>query len=148
MRLVIQRVAEARVEVESKVVGQIQAGMLVFLGIGQGDSREIADQLIQKILPLRIFEDEHQKMNLSAQDVNASFLIVSQFTLYGDLRKGRRPSFDGAAAPQEAKELYHYFVDQLKAQGAHVETGQFAAMMDVSLVNDGPVTFVLDSEEK
>lgn len=147
MKLVIQRVAEAQVRVNGTIVGQIGPGLLIFLGIGQGDDRPTADKLIQKILQLRIFEDTEGKMNLAAAEVGAAFLVVSQFTLYGDLRKGRRPSFDAAAKPEEARELYEYFVARLKEEGVAVETGEFGAMMDVGLINDGPVTFILDSKD-
>jgi D-aminoacyl-tRNA deacylase len=144
MRLVIQRVKEAKVTVDSQVVGQIKTGMLVFLGVSHHDSQAQADWLVKKIVELRIFEDQEGKMNLSAIDVKSSFLVVSQFTLYGNCDKGRRPSFDEAAEPQKAEELYNYFVESLKKQ-APVETGRFRAMMDVSLINDGPVTFVLET---
>jgi len=145
MRLVIQRVSEAYVKVGSKIVGQIGKGSLILLGVAQGDTQKEADYLINKVAQLRMFEDKDGKMNLSSEDVKASFLVVSQFTLLGDCRKGRRPSFDKAAEPKKAEELYEYFVDQLKQKGFNVETGEFAAMMDVGLVNDGPVTFILDS---
>lgn len=146
MKLVIQRVKQAAVRVADEVVGQIRQGMLVFVGIGKEDTQEDADKLIQKIMELRIFEDEEGKMNLSTNDVQAEVLIVSQFTLYGDLSKGRRPSFDKAADPDKAKELYEYFVDKAREENVRVETGLFGAMMDVSLVNDGPVTFILESK--
>lgn len=146
MRVVIQRVKEAHVRVDSRVVGQIAKGMLIFLGIASGDTRLSADYLIKKITELRIFEDAQGKMNLSAADVRGVFLVVSQFTLYGNCDKGRRPSFDQAAAPSQGEELYDYFVAQLKAAKANVQTGQFGAKMDVSLINDGPVTFIIDSK--
>ncbi len=144
MKLVIQRVKQAMVNVEDDVVGRIGKGMLVFLGVGQQDTRNAADHLVKKIVELRIFNDARGKMNCSALDVKAEFLIVSQFTLYANCDKGRRPSFDAAAEPSKAQELYEYFVQSLKEQGGKVETGRFAAMMDVSLVNDGPVTFTLE----
>ncbi len=145
MKVVIQRVKEAKVMVESEIVGQIKAGMLIFLGVAQSDSKVQADWLIKKLIDLRIFDDENGKMNLSAVERSAEFLVVSQFTLYGSCDKGRRPSFDEAAAPQQAEELYNYFVEELKKQQVVVATGRFRAMMDVSLVNDGPVTFILES---
>jgi len=145
MKLVIQRVKKASVTVDNHVIGQIKQGMLVLIGVGQGAEAQDADALVKKISELRIFDDENGKMNLSAKDVNAEFLIVSQFTLLGDYRKGRRPSFDKAAAPEKANELYEYFVEELRKSDFKVETGEFGAMMDVALVNDGPVTFVLES---
>ena len=146
MRIVIQRVKEAQVKVDGQLVGQIAKGMLVFLGVAREDSPSCADYLIKKITELRIFEDAQGKMNVSAQEVGAQFLVVSQFTLYGNCDKGRRPSFDEAADPAKGEELYNYFVAQLKATKASVETGQFRAMMEVSLINDGPVTFIIDSK--
>ncbi|VAW15725.1 D-aminoacyl-tRNA deacylase [hydrothermal vent metagenome] len=145
MKLVIQRVKSAQVDVASKTVGQIDQGMLVFLGVSKNDASADAEYLVNKIVNLRIFEDENEKMNLSALDCNAAFLVVSQFTLQGNCDKGRRPSFDKAADPKKAKDLYEYFVAKLKEQNVEVATGQFQAMMDVSLVNDGPVTFILES---
>ncbi len=145
MRIVLQRVSEASVSVERQTVGRIAAGMLVFLGVGKFDEEADADRLVEKISELRIFEDDQGKMNLSAVDVKAEFLIVSQFTLYGDCRKGRRPSFDAAADPAKGEALYELFVDKLRKKNFKVETGRFRAMMDVALVNDGPVTFVIDS---
>ena len=146
MRAVIQRVKEAKVKVAGQIVGQIAQGMLVFLGVARDDSRSSADYLVKKITELRIFEDAQSKMNLSAQEKDGQFLVVSQFTLYGNCDKGRRPSFDEAADPVKGEELYNYFVTQLKRAQAKVETGQFRAMMEVSLVNDGPVTFIIDSK--
>ena len=145
MRLVIQRVQQAQVRVAGEVVGAIGQGMLIFLGIAKTDTPADADHLVQKAVGVRIFEDGSGKMNLSAADVRASFLIVPQFTLYGNCAKGRRPSFDEAADPAKGEELYGYFVAQLKKQNLNVETGRFRAMMEVSLVNDGPVTFIIDS---
>lgn len=145
MRVVIQRVKEAQVVVDAQVVGEIQKGILIFLGISQEDVLLLADQLIKKIIELRIFEDENGKMNLSAREVGAQFLVVSQFTLYGNCDKGRRPSFDEAADPKKAEEIYNYFVESLKKNDVVVATGRFRAMMDVSLINDGPVTFILES---
>jgi D-aminoacyl-tRNA deacylase len=146
MRLVIQRVKEASVSVEKTVVGKIGAGMLIFLGVGKTDSSADVDFLTDKVSELRMFEDPAGKMNLSAREVNGGFLVVSQFTLYGNCDKGRRPSFDDAADPQKGEELYNLFVEKLKAKDFKVETGRFRAMMDVALVNDGPVTFVIDSK--
>ena len=146
MRAVIQRVKEAQVKVAGQTVGQIAQGLLIFLGVARNDSKTSADYLIKKITELRIFEDTQGKMNLSAQQVGGQFLVVSQFTLYGDCDKGRRPSFDQAAPEAKGEELYNYFVTRLKAAKAKVETGQFKAMMDVSLINDGPVTLIVDSK--
>jgi len=146
MRVVIQRVKEAQVSVAGQMVGQIKHGMLIFLGVAREDSPQAADYLVKKITELRIFEDAQGKMNLCSQEVGAEFLVVSQFTVYGNCDKGRRPSFDEAADPAKGEELYNYFVTQLKATKAKVDTGQFRAMMDVSLINDGPVTFIIDSK--
>lgn len=146
MRLVIQRVKEAQVSVEGRCIGKIHQGMLVFLGIAKADSEKDVDYLVEKIIGLRIFEDKAGKMNLSALDVNGEFLVVSQFTLLGDCDKGRRPSFDTAAEPKKAEELYNLFVKRLHERKLKVKTGQFRAMMEVSLVNDGPVTFILESK--
>jgi len=145
MRIVIQRVKQASVSVDSQLVGQIERGFLVLLGIAGTDSHAQADRLIKKLIELRIFDDKQGKMNLSALEVGAQILVVSQFTLYGNCDKGRRPSFDEAAEPKKAEELYDYFVEELKKHHLVVATGKFRAMMDVSLVNDGPVTFVLDA---
>jgi D-tyrosyl-tRNA(Tyr) deacylase len=147
MRVVIQRVKEAQVKVEGQVIGQIARGILIFLGVAHNDSQASADHLIKKITELRIFEDAQGKMNVGAQEAGAQYLVVSQFTLYGNCDKGRRPSFDEAADPAKGEELYNYFVTQLKATKAIVATGQFRAMMDVSLINDGPVTFIIDSKQ-
>ena len=145
MRVVIQRVKEASVKVDSKVVGAIGPGMLIFLAVGKDDAAKDIDFLVNKIAQLRIFEDAQGKMNLSAQKTPAQFLVVSEFTLLGNCAKGRRPSFDGAAEPKKAEDFYNQFVEKFRAQKFKVETGVFRAMMDVSLVNDGPVTFILDS---
>lgn len=147
MKVVVQRVSKADVKVDSKVVGAISKGMLVLLGVSKEDTVDNADYLVEKISQLRMFEDEAGKMNLSSIEVGGEFLVVSQFTICGNCDKGRRPSFDDAADPQKAKELYEYFVEQLKKKELKVETGVFAAMMDVSLVNDGPVTFVIESKK-
>lgn len=148
MRAVVQRVKSAEVKVDNKMTGAINSGLLVFLGIGKEDDKEDADYLLDKILNLRIFEDEDQKMNLSALDLEQELLLVSQFTLFGDCRKGRRPSFFEAASPKKAEELYDYLVETAKGSELKVETGEFQEMMDVSLVNDGPVTMLLDSKKK
>jgi D-tyrosyl-tRNA(Tyr) deacylase len=134
------------VEIDGEVAGSIGRGLLVLLGVGQGDSEKQAHWLADKIAGLRIFEDDAGKMNLSVEDVGGSALVVSQFTLYGDCRKGRRPSFTGAAPPEEADRLYQAFVARLRERGLPVETGVFQAMMQVHLVNDGPVTVVVESE--
>ena len=145
MRAVVQRVTEASVSVEGKVVGEIGPGLLVLLGVARDDSSGDAVYVAEKIANLRIFDDEMGKMNRSLLDVGGGMLVVSQFTLYGDVRRGRRPSYTEAAEPVRANELYEYFVDRVKQQGIKVETGVFQAMMRVSLTNDGPVTIVLDS---
>ena len=145
MRAVLQRVRQAQVEVDSRNVGKIDRGILVFIGVGRDDTLQDAEYLARKIVELRMFDDAQGKMNLSVQDVRGEILVVSQFTLYGDCVKGRRPSFDQAADPAKGEELYDYFVTQLRQYGCPVATGQFRAMMDVSLINDGPVTFVLES---
>ena len=148
MKVVVQRVSEAQVSVNDETVGRIGMGLLIFVGIAQADTEEDADYLAQKVTQLRIFEDKDGKMNLSSFDAQAEILVVSQFTLYGDCRKGRRPSFDKAADPQKGEDLYNYFVSGLRGQNIKVETGTFRAMMDVSLVNAGPVTLILESLEK
>jgi len=145
MRIVIQRVKQASVEVDGRVTGAIQSGLLVLLGIAKSDTEESARHLVQKVLGIRVFPDQNGKMNRSVVEAGGSLLVVSQFTLYGDCRKGRRPSFDLAAPPQEAARLYEYFVDTARATGIRVETGIFQAMMQVHLINDGPVTLICDS---
>lgn len=147
MRAVVQRVSRCKVIVSGSVVGEIGAGLLVLLGVAKEDKEAAADYLVQKILGLRIFEDADEKMNLSVEDTRGEVLVVSQFTLYGDVRKGKRPSFDAAARPEEAKRLYEYFVEKVRAAGIKCRTGQFQAMMDVELVNAGPVTILVDSEK-
>lgn len=147
MRAVIQRVKESRVEVKGRVVGQIGKGLLVLLGVKEGDTLEDVKYMVQKIPELRIFPDEKEAMNLSCVDVGGEILVVSQFTLWGDVRKGRRPSFTRAARPELAKELYEKVVQGLRDRGLRVETGIFQEMMEVFLVNDGPVTILLDSEK-
>ena len=134
--------------VEGNVVGEIGPGLLILLGVSKADNEAAADYLVEKIVGLRIFEDTEGKMNLSVQDCGSSVLVVSQFTLYGDVRRGRRPSFDDAARPEEAKRLYEYFVSKVRAAGLRCEIGQFQAMMEVELVNSGPVTILLDSEKQ
>jgi len=148
MRAVVQRVSRCRVTVEGKVVGEIGAGLLVLLGVGKEDTEAAADYLAEKILGLRIFEDDAGKMNVSLLEKHAEVLVVSQFTLYGDVRRGKRPSFDAAARPEDARRLYEYFVQKVRAAGLRCETGEFQAMMDVELVNDGPVTILVDSEKQ
>lgn len=148
MRLVIQRVTEARVVVNESTSGEIGKGFLVFLGIARGDSTADADYLAEKLLGLRVFPDENGKMNLGISEIGGSILLVSQFTLYGDCRRGRRPSFDRAMPPNDAGPVYDYFLDTLKKGPVPVETGVFQASMRVHLVNDGPVTIIIDSEEK
>jgi len=145
VRAVIQRVTEASVTVDSIIVGQIQRGFLILLGVAEDDTQEDAIWIASKIAGLRVFEDADGKMNLALADVGGSVLLVSQFTLYGDCRKGRRPSFVEAARPEKANALYKSVEAELKGQGLHVETGTFQAHMDVRLLNDGPVTLILDS---
>ncbi len=145
MRAVVQRVSRASVSVEGKTTCEISLGLLVLLGVAQTDTRADADYLADKIAGLRIFEDSDGKMNLSVSDAGGSILAVSQFTLYGDVRRGKRPSFDHAARPEQAKELYEYFVTKIRALGLKCGTGVFQATMRVELVNEGPVTILLDS---
>lgn len=145
MRGVIQRVSSASVEVDLQITGEIGRGLLLLLGVERGDTAQNADAMLDKVIKLRIFPDDAGKMNLSLLDTGGSLLVVSQFTLLGDCRKGRRPSFDRAAPPQEARELYDYFVARARAAGVEVATGVFQAHMDVRLVNDGPVTFVIET---
>jgi D-tyrosyl-tRNA(Tyr) deacylase len=147
MRAVVQRVSRCRVTVDGNVVGEIGAGLLVLLGVSKTDNEAATDYLVEKIIGLRIFEDAEGKMNLSVQDAGGPVLVVSQFTLYGDVRRGKRPSFDAAARPEEARRLYEYFVGKIRDAGLRCETGQFQAMMEVELVNSGPVTILLDSEK-
>jgi len=146
MRAVLQRVCRARVVVGEEVVGEIGHGMLVLLGVSRADKPEDVPRLADKIVGLRVFADAEDKMNLGVADVGGSVLVVSQFTLYGDCRKGRRPSFIEAAPPEIAVPLYEAFVNAIKAHGIPVATGRFGAMMQVELVNDGPVTLILDSD--
>lgn len=147
MKLVIQRVTEAKVEVEGRCTGQIGKGYLVLLGVADGDTKEIADKLFDKMVKLRIFSDENGKINLSLKDVGGELLVVSQFTLYADCRKGNRPSFVNAGKPDMANELYEYFLELSRKELGKVECGEFGADMKVSLLNDGPFTIVLDSDE-
>jgi D-aminoacyl-tRNA deacylase len=149
MRAVVQRVSRARVTVNAtasdSVSGEIGLGLLVLLAVGAGDTRAEADYLVDKTTGLRIFEDAGGKMNLSVAEVAGALLVVSQFTLYGDVRRGKRPSFDAAAPPEQARELYEYFVEKVRAAGLRCETGRFQEAMQVELVNEGPVTILLDS---
>jgi D-tyrosyl-tRNA(Tyr) deacylase len=145
MRAVVQRVSRARVTVNGETTGEIGLGLLVLLGVGQADTEADAAYLAEKVSGLRVFEDAQGKMNRSVQDVVGSVLAVSQFALYGDVRRGKRPSFDAAAVPQKARQLYEFFVERIRASGLKCETGRFQEMMKVELVNDGPVTILLDS---
>lgn len=145
MRAVIQRVSHAKVTVGDETTGEISRGVLVLVGVTTTDTEADADYLADKTVGLRIFEDHEGKMNLSVADIKGAILAVSQFTLYGDARKGRRPSFDSAARPEQARKLYEYFVEKIRAAGLPCETGRFQAEMKVELVNDGPVTILLDS---
>lgn len=145
MKLVVQRVANATVKVDGEIIGQIEKGFLVLVGIKQGDTKEQADFLIKKLCNLRVFEDENNKMNLGIKDINGKLLIVSQFTLYADCKKGNRPSFIEAARPEEAELLYEYFKQGCRNEGIEVQSGKFGADMKVSLLNDGPVTIVLEA---
>jgi D-tyrosyl-tRNA(Tyr) deacylase len=147
MRAVVQRVSRARVTVAGQVTGEITRGLLILLGVGQDDTEDAAGYLAEKIAGLRIFEDAAGKMNLAVADVGGAVLAVSQFTLYGDVRRGKRPSFDSAARPDDARRLYDHFVARIRAAGLRCETGRFQEMMEVELVNDGPVTILLDSEK-
>lgn len=147
MRFVIQRVQESSVTIDQKVVGAIKKGFLVLIGISEEDQEATADQMIRKMIGLRIFEDQEGKTNLSLKDVGGALLLVSQFTLYADCRKGNRPSFIHAGKPERAKELYQYIIDRCKEQVPIVETGEFGADMKVSLLNDGPFTILLDSDD-
>ena len=146
MRIVLQRVTRAHVEVAGEIVGSIGTGLLILVGVTHADTNHDADSLASKIIHLRIFPDDAGRMNRSLMEVGGALLVVSQFTLYGDCRKGRRPGFDAAAPPEQARTLYEYFVQRLQQSNVKVETGIFQAEMEVSLVNDGPVTFILDSK--
>lgn len=147
MRLVIQRVSKASVEIEGKVNGKIDEGFMVLVGITNDDNKEVVEKMADKLINLRIFEDENEKLNLSLMDVKGEILSISQFTLYANCKKGRRPSFLDAAKPEISKPLYEYFNKALENAGVYTETGIFGAMMKVSLINDGPTTIILDSKE-
>lgn len=147
MRFTIQRVLESSVSVDGKVIGAIGKGYMVLIGVSQTDTKETADKMVKKLIGLRIFEDENGKTNLSLADVNGSLLLISQFTLYADLRRGNRPSFTNAGAPDKANKLYEYIIQECRKQVEKVETGSFGADMKVSLINDGPFTILLDSAD-
>lgn len=147
MKVVVQRVSESSVTIDGCVQGSIQKGFMVLVGFCPDDTKEIVDKMVDKVIGLRVFEDENGKMNLSLQDVNGSILSISQFTLYADCKKGRRPSFICAAKPDLAIPLYDYFNEKIREHGVHLQTGIFGADMKVALVNDGPVTILLDSQE-
>ncbi|MBU0484322.1 MAG: D-tyrosyl-tRNA(Tyr) deacylase [Proteobacteria bacterium] len=147
MRAVVQLVSKAAVTVEGKIIGQIKAGLVVLLGINSKDTEQDAKFLADKIANLRIFPDEKKLMNLSVLDTRGDLLVISQFTLFGDCRKGRRPSYSEAAPPEMAKALYHYFIKEAEKLGIRTATGKFQAMMEVSLINNGPVTLILDSKK-
>jgi D-aminoacyl-tRNA deacylase len=147
MRVVLQRSKAAKVVVAGQTIGQIDSGLVLLVGVTHGDTIDDAVYLADKIVNLRIFEDENEKMNHSLLDVGGSILSVSQFTLYGDCRKGRRPNFMDAARPEEANKIYESFNEELRKKGVHTETGQFGAMMDVQLTNDGPVTLIIESKK-
>lgn len=147
MRAVLQRVTRARVTVEGETTGEIAAGLVVLLGIARDDTEHDAQYLLEKIVALRIFDDAAGRMNLSVAETNGALLVVSQFTLYGDARRGRRPSWSEAAAPEMAEPLYEFFVNEARKMSVRVETGSFRRMMEVGLVNDGPVTILLDSRK-
>lgn len=147
MKFVIQRVTHAKVEVEQKIIGSIHNGYLVLIGIAEDDNEEIADKLVKKLLGLRIFADENGKTNLSLKDVNGSLLLVSQFTLYADCRKGNRPSFVNAGNPEKANKLYEYIIEKCRDEVPDVQTGSFGADMKITLLNDGPFTIILDSKD-
>jgi D-tyrosyl-tRNA(Tyr) deacylase len=148
MRAVVQRVSRAKVTIDGVITGEIGEGLLVLLGVGRRDTEADAEYLAGKVTGLRIFHDEQGKMNRSVGDSGGAVLVVSQFTLFGDARRGKRPSFDDAARPEEARRLYECFVDKIRAAGLRCETGRFQEMMSVELVNEGPVTILLDSEKR
>jgi D-tyrosyl-tRNA(Tyr) deacylase len=145
MRAVVQRVSRANVTVDGEITGEIELGLLVLVGVGAADTRTDAEYLVEKTIGLRIFADPNGKMNLSVAEVGGAMLVVSQFTLYGDVRHGRRPSFDAAAPPEIARQLYEYFVEKVRSTGLRCQTGRFQETMQVELVNEGPVTILLDS---
>ncbi len=146
MKFVVQRVTEASVAVDGKIIGKIGKGFLVLIGVSDSDTKEIADKMVKKLLGLRIFDDENDKINLSLTDVGGELLLISQFTLYANCKKGYRPSFTEAGKPDMANEMYEYIIEKCREQ-FHVETGEFGADMKVSLLNDGPFTIILDSQE-
>ncbi len=148
MRVVLQRVSGASVKVDGNIIGQIDKGIMVLVGFKQDDNEKIMDYMIEKIINLRIFEDENDKMNLSLKDINGQLLIIPNFTLYGDCRKGRRPSYSGGAPSSQALEIYLKFVTKAKGYGLEIKTGKFGADMEVSLVNDGPITLLVDSDKE
>ncbi|MCX8012225.1 MAG: D-aminoacyl-tRNA deacylase [Desulfobacterota bacterium] len=148
MRAVIQRVKSAKVEVDSRVIGKIGPGLLVFLGVSREDNNEDVDYLVEKTINLRVFDDEEGKLNLSLLDTQGEILLVSQFTLLADCRKGRRPSFVDAASPELAQKLYNYFIEQIKRRKIPIATGEFQARMEIFLINNGPVTILLDSKKR
>lgn len=148
MKIVLQRVKQAAVEVEQNVVGEIGQGVCLLVGIEKGDTPQEANYLANKIIELRVFPDEEEKMNLSLLDIQGEVLAVSQFTLAGSVKKGRRPSFDNAEEPERAEKLFSYFIDLIKQRGVKVETGIFGALMEIRLVNDGPVTFILEKKKQ
>lgn len=147
MRAVVQRVKEASCTVDGKKVGEIDKGIVLFLGIGQGDEEKDLNYLVEKVLGLRIFSDDEGKMNLSLEDIEGEILIISQFTLYGDVRKGKRPSFTRSSSPELGEKYYNKFIEEVRNMGVKAETGVFGADMDIELINDGPVTILLDSEK-
>lgn len=147
MKIIIQRVKQASVKVEEKTIGKINQGLLVFLGVGDGDNKEMVDRYVDKLIKLRIFADENGKTNLSVQDISGEIMVVSQFTLYADCKKGNRPSFTNAATPELANELYEYFKEQVKNKFGSVECGEFGADMQIELINDGPFTIIWDSRD-
>ena len=147
MKFVIQRVLEASCEVDSQITGKINQGFCVFIGVSDTDTKQIADKMIQKLIGLRIFSDSEDRINLSLKDVNGSLLLISQFTLYANCRKGNRPSFTEAGKPDFAKEMYEYMISECKKQIPNVQTGIFGAAMKISLVNDGPFTIILNSDD-
>ncbi|MBE5851692.1 MAG: D-tyrosyl-tRNA(Tyr) deacylase [Lachnospiraceae bacterium] len=147
MRLVIQVAKDAKVTVENKIIGQIPYGFVVLIGVENADTKEIADKMLKKMLGLRIFPDENGKTNLNLEQVNGELLLISQFTLYADCRKGNRPSFTNAGSPDYAKEMYEYMIDKCKETNINVQTGEFGAHMEVSFTNDGPFTIILDSRD-
>ncbi|HHX18467.1 MAG TPA: D-tyrosyl-tRNA(Tyr) deacylase [Clostridium sp.] len=148
MRAVVQRVTFSKVSVENEIVGKINKGLNVLLGIGKEDGQKDIEYLADKIVNLRIFEDENGKMNVSLKDINGQLLVISQFTLYGDCRKGKRPGFDKAARPEDAEKIYNQFIEECQKHGVKVETGKFQTMMSVEIHNDGPVTILLDSKKE